>query len=259
MRKINFCLLTGCMLLFVTACRKPLKNVDDYFPEVTSVSAVLQDDGSVQVTGRIESAGKARGSFVDYAGFCMSTSNDPTMLMNQKIGKMDGTEFTAVYPQKFFDQDSTYYFRTWARNDYGYSYGNTIILDSITVKPVTPPCSLSVNYLKVYDVSQAESYYYVEKLGTDNSFKASTMSRDIAFKFGSNLSTRIFKTKDGTPGYGEVNVKFLYGGNYEYLSTGSNVYVNKSDSVTFDISICDALWTVNTFKGYFNTRVIVKK
>lgn len=260
MRKINFCLLTGCMLFFVTACRKPLKNVEDYFPEVTSVSAVLQDDGSVIVTGRIESPGKAKGSFVDYAGFCMNTSNDPTMLMNQKLGKMDGTTFTAVYQQSFFDEDSTYYFRTWARNDYGYSYGKTVRLDSIVATPVVATCNLTLNTLKIYEGAQEEKYYIIYDLKGGNSFRAETSFRRLYFSFGSNLTTKIFKTQTDSPKYGEVMVQVSYGSSDKYLSTGSNVYVNKIDSVTFDISICDAPWPLtSTTNEYFNTHFRVKK
>lgn len=253
MKKLHI-FLAG-VLITGAACRKPLKDVEDYFPKVKTVSAIVQQDGSVKVSGEIESAGKTKGAVIDYAGFCYSTNPDPKMLDKQLIADLDGNNFTGAYSINLFDVDSTYYFRAWATNEYGYAYGDVIRLDSIITPTLTPPCKLDMNMLNI-GASTATVYYdYVGAPDSDNSFSAYSFSGGptIGYRFGSSLTTGIFKTSsDGSPDPGQVYIFFSSGS----LKAGSNVYVNRLSSGKFEITVCDAPWPVGSGTGYFNTHFI---
>src|SRR5688572_16522859 len=124
------------------SCRKALKNVDDYYPVVENTSAVVNQDGSVQVSADVTDKGYGE---LEYVGFCMDTLPVPDMLKNQQVVKeIDGTSFSAVYNINF-NSSKTYYFRSWAANSTGYSYGNVVSLSGIKATPVTAPCTLQPN------------------------------------------------------------------------------------------------------------------
>lgn len=249
-KQIKGYILLISILTLGMACRKPLKNVEDYFPKVTTVSAVVQSDGTVKVTGNIDSPGRTKGAAIDYAGFCVNTNPEPKMLEGQLIGELDGTTFTAVYPATLFNIDSTYYFRTWATNEYGYSYGNVIRLDSIITPTITPPCKLTLNTINIGGSTPTAQLDVMGTPDSDNSFSGYSFSGpSVSFRFGSPLTTGIFKTSDSSPQRGQVYVSFTSGA----LSSGSNVYVNRLSASKFEITICEAPWTSNFTTFYFNT------
>jgi hypothetical protein len=257
MKKIIFSILAITVLLLCNSCRKALKDVNDYFPKVKTVSAIVQLDGSVRVTAEIESEGEAKNSEMENVGFCVSTSSDPKMLERQLIATSNGSSFTATYPVTDFSVDSVYYFRSWATNNYGYSYGNVICVDSIIATPVIPPCTLNMNSVNIGG-SPTYYYYNVDAPDSYNYFRASTLSGpSVEFQFGSALTTGIFQTTtDLSPYAGQVNVSFYSGALYGALKSGSNVYVNKAGPASFEISICDAPWTYSTSTLHFNTHFV---
>jgi hypothetical protein len=144
------------ILVAFTGCKKALSDVKDYYPEVRTESVTVNTDGSVSVVGVIVSEGDAP---IDYAGTCVSTSPTPSMEEGQSFGEVVGGRFTTTYTA--FDPYATYYFRSWAINDYGYSYGNVLALDSISAQPVNAPCSLAVNSIDLGSGFPTETYYSV--------------------------------------------------------------------------------------------------
>ena len=257
MKKLAIAVCMVFILFLNNACRKPLKEVDDYFPVIKTVSAVVQDDGSVLVTGEVESEGKAKDAVIRYVGFCVSTGAEPKMLEKQLIAELSGSHFTGVYPASLFSVDSLYYFRTWGTNRYGYSYGNSIALDSIIAVPVTPPCNLAMNMVNIGG-SQPTAYYDdIKGPSTDNSIVATSFNGpSVTFEFGSALTTGVYQTTTNSSPVGkQVFVSFYYQFISGALNTGSKVYVKKINSTRYEISICEAPWNYNSSTFYFNTRL----
>lgn len=258
MRKILAGLTVITVLLLSNSCRKALKNVDDYFAKVKTVSAIIKQDGSVLITGEIESPGKAKGSAVDYAGVCFSTNSNPKMSDRQIIATLSGNSFVASYPVTNFSVDSVYYFRTWATNGYGYSLGEVVRLDSIIAKPVVAPCTITMNTVNIGGGQPTSSYYSIDAPDSYNYFSASTYSGpSVNFQFGSALTTGIFTTTTNPSPYaGEVFVSFYSGFTSGALSDGSKVYVNLTGTNTYEIQICSAPWTESGSTFYFNTHFV---
>lgn len=259
MKKLIFTLIALGVILLTNSCRKALKDVNDYFPKVKTISAVIQTDGSVKVTGEIESEGEAKNAVIDMAGFCVSTNSEPKMLDMQRIATLDGTTFTFIYPVTEFSVDSSYYFRSWATNNYGYSYGDIIRVDSIIATPVVAPCTLTNNTVNIGGSTPTYSYYNVDAPDSYNFFIASSGGPSVHFQFGSALTTGVFvTTTNSSPAFGEVHVSIYSGFIYGGLSSGSNVYVNKLSASSYEVQICNAPWVPSTGGSpiNFNTRFI---
>jgi hypothetical protein len=258
MKKTLFAFLAIGTILLSNSCRKALKDVNDYFPKVKTVSAVVQMDGSVKVIAEVESIGEAKNAVMENVGFCVSTNPEPKMLDRQMISSLDGSSFTSTYPVTNFSVDSVYYFRSWATNNYGYVYGDIIRVDSIIATPVTPPCTLTMNTVNIGGGNPTYPYYSIDAPDSYNSFSAATYSGPtVNFQFGSAMTTGVFiTTTDPSPTAGQVYVSFYSGFISGALSSGSNVYVNKLSATSFEVAICAAPWVYSSSTFYFNTRFV---
>jgi len=252
-------LLTLLIILsvFTFSCRKPLKDVNDYFPKIKTISASVQTDGTLLLQGEIEPDSYGN---IEYAGFCCSTNGDPQMLDRQMIATISGNTFSATYPINNFHVDSVYYFKSWATNDNGYAYGNVISKDSIILKPITPPCNHNLNYLSLGSIQT----YTVNGVTspTQGGFTwdvnvTCSWGPTVNFRFGSQLTTGIYTTTtSSSPGSKEVNVTFYNGFTSGALSNGSKVYINTIGSGVYDIVVCNAPWISGSATLYFDTHFV---
>jgi hypothetical protein len=241
----------------VLSCRKPLENVEDYFPKVKMLSAQVQTDGSILVTGMIESEGE---SPVESVGFCCGTQSSPPINSKQVIAGTAKT-FSAVFDMNF-NYDSTYYFNAWAVNAHGYSTGVSIAMNNIIGPPVVPTCTPTMNTIKLSGSTPTHTCSDVtdpvESMGL-YSFSATTLTGPIVyFTFGSVISTGIYTTTTSSvPANGEVHINFYDGFTSGTLSTGSNVYVNFISSGVWDVTVCNAPWIYSSSTFYFTSRLTV--
>ena len=224
-----------------------------YYPEVKTVSAVIQNDGSVVVTGEITSNGTTP---ISYAGFCMDSTGSPEMLDAQELSDdVSSTTFTANYSG--FDPYQTYYFRTFATNEFGYAYGNIISLDSIQAPSVTPICTLTANTVNIGGGTPTGTFSSIG--APSQSFDtweiyASSSNTSMTFYFESKPQTGEYITTFSNPPFiGGVKVSFYQGFLSGTLSSGSTVYINQTGPNTWEITICDAPWAYNSSTFYLNS------
>jgi len=247
------------LAILITSCQKPLRNVEDYFPVVKTVSATIQADGSVLVEGEIESEGAAP---LEYIGFSCSTYADHLISERQIMAEsLGGGRFTAVYSGGF-EEDSVYYFKAWATNEYGYAVGNTLQLTGIIGTPVAPPCSLAMNWASIANSTQAGTFSNVsEPIGGSIGYwevRANPWDGPgITLYFGSALTNGVYVTSTNTsPANGEVYVSFYQDFISGSLDAGTKVYVQKISAGTYEINICDAPWKYNSTTFYLNCRMV---
>lgn len=254
MTKIIFSLV---FIVLTASCHQALKEVSDYFPTVTTVSAAIQADGSVLVQGQIEAEGAAP---IDYVGFSCSTRAQPDLTERQIIADYPGdSTFSAIYTG--FEPDSTYYFQAWATNEYGYTVGKVFSLSGIIAAPVTAPCALTPNTCNIGGFQPTADYYIVNAPTSNLNYweiRGQTYSGPLVdYTFGSVVTTGIFTTTTSTsPGPGEVFVSFISDALYAALDAGSKVYVNTISPGVHEITICQAPWRINGGSAvYFNSRM----
>jgi len=101
------------VLLFVFgACQKHTLN--EVLPVVQMTSVVKLGNDSVVVTGTVVTD---NGGALGYEGFCYGTNPLPDITQNQKLFQTDSVHFSV---HLYVNKDSTYYFRCFAANSFGY-------------------------------------------------------------------------------------------------------------------------------------------
>jgi hypothetical protein len=131
---MKYILLTIGTFFVLFACQKPLKNIEDYTPTV-EISLEVLDDGTVKARGKFLTDGAGQ---ITKIGFNFSTKKENDLSENQIL--MDGNaQFEYVFTN-YFHPDSTYYFKAFAVNNFGYDITEPIKLTGIDGKPVLAPC-----------------------------------------------------------------------------------------------------------------------
>lgn len=243
-------LLPVILCLAFISCRKPLDNVEDYFPRVKTESVEVLQNGDVQLEGEIVSEGHAP---IEYIGYCFDSLNVPDLLKNQVSAVVSGTKFTVVYPGYLFDPYKRYYFRSWAANDYGYAYGDIVQLDSISATPIVTPCSPTMNTVTIGGGQPTMTIYSVSAPEADLDswlITAEATTGRYYLEFGSKPATGEYITSTNSSsslGDKNVHVYFYYNMIVGSLKSGTKVYINQTGPDKWEITICDAPWT---FDGY---------
>ncbi|MBL7931093.1 MAG: hypothetical protein JNL60_04300 [Bacteroidia bacterium] len=266
MKNIIAVLVLPIIVFILSTCTKARKNVMDYYPEVSTVSANVTEDGGVEVTANVT----LKTGALNYAGFCMDTLPSPDMMKNQVlVDNLNAAEFKSVYAMNF-DAKKTYYFRSWAASDKGYAYGNTISLTNIKATPLSPPCMLNINSSNIgtmgssgsgpegsaYQVTAVDNFSSTWDI---TSYGYTSSAGTLYFHFGSEPKTKVFTTTEGSA-YGDmVFISVSSGFSSGYVLKGYKVYVNKISEGVFEITVCDAPWKLDggssaTFK--LNARFI---
>lgn len=229
----------------VSACKKARKNVEDYYPKVTTVSASVTGDGNVEVSADVT----LKTGQLQYIGFCMDTVPVPDMVKNQVIVKeLNGSSFRHTYAMDF-NPAKNYYFRSWAASETGYSYGNVVSLSNIRATPASAPCDLTLNtsdiglggsgnIYKVSSVSNFSSTWDINTSGYDS------RAGNLRFSFGSPLKTKVYTTSSSYLSIYSDNVFISVSGGFNsgVVKAGTKVYVNKLSEGVFEITVCDASW-----------------
>jgi len=230
------------LLLVFSTCKRALKDVKDYYPKVETVSATVLGNGSVRMTGRLLKDGESE---VTYYGFCMSKQPIPALDENQiSIEKRSTNDFEGLY--KGFDKNTKYYFRAWANNEFGYSFGEVIELNSIeadTIAPCTPELdkvniegqNIKESYIDVYSREQSD-YWMVS--GKANSHHDFLFFKDRPVTGSYKVVTSFDEINDYT-----VLVE-IRKNNVDYtLDKDSKVYVKVLKNDRAEVTICKAPFT----------------
>ena len=243
------------LAILYSGCKKALLEVEDYFPKVRTETVTANPDGSVTVTGVIVSQG---ASPVDVAGFCSSGSPLPIMTDNQAIAQVSGDHFSVTYSG--LAPYTTYYFRSWATNEHGYSYGDPLRIDSVMAVPVTPPFTPEMNTISPGGGLQEDYYYPLQAMEQNPGvyeLRAQGGYISMRYYFGTPLQTGVYTTQNSVnPGPGQMKLVFYSGTITAGLNNGSPVYVNQLTPTSWEVTICYAPWSLGSGTAYFTTRFV---
>jgi len=208
---------------------------------IETVSAVIQDDGSVLLTGKIVSEGS---SGISELGFGIGENPEPDE--NEIIIKnaiTQGNLFSLVATD--FDENTKYYFRAFAKAAGIVTTGKIIMLENIKAKPVVAPCTPVLNTV---DYGQGTGNF--ANIGASTSpmgWEISTSAKGIFYKirFENKPSTGIYTTVSDFVPAGKGVYILLGDGLSDYpVEPGAKVYVNKIDANKWDITLCQAPFTM---------------
>jgi hypothetical protein len=235
-------IIFSALLMTLSACVP--SDVNEYFPKVTMVSAKVLPDGRVSVVGKLERDGKGDTYFL---GACYSNKPQLDLLENQRLTYtlLADNSFEIIYDDNF-KFDSTYYFRVWASNQYGYVYGDkTLSLSKIAATPVTPPCTLAPNAFSIanntyYDVSRVEKSVFFKT--TSFTVRSYTTATGLIVAFGGTVKTGVYTTVSQYSPEEQGAVSVSYFPNGPLINAGNTVYVTQISSGVFEFTLCNGTW-----------------
>ncbi|MES2655604.1 MAG: hypothetical protein V4620_08445 [Bacteroidota bacterium] len=129
-------ILTG-----IYSCKDSFDLLDDFSgkrPVVITDSVFVYAQDTLAIIGHIKSNGE---SDIEIAGFYYDTYSNPSVLRNQILFGKVKKSFSALITN--LTEDSTYYFNTFAANDYESVKGNEVVFTVPKSKPPVAPCSLA--------------------------------------------------------------------------------------------------------------------
>ena len=247
------------LITIFTACEDSGLDVTEYSPKVVTKNIEIMPDGTVWVAYDLVSEGKDE---IEWIGCSMDTVANPSFQSNLNMATyVDGTTYYSVYNVSDFDSTKTYYFKPFANNVYGLTFGQVMELNNIKSVPVEAPCAITLNTFEflgsertinsITDISFNGAYYkfHVYTFG---------MNMDIAFL--TSPHTGIYKTTHFEYPDKENEVRISVNYSY-YVIADANVYVNELDSETLEITVCDAQHTGGSLGDPypFKLRVIVNR
>lgn len=264
MRKYYFVILAICCTLTFSGCTKedfdlfkdPSENA---VPQVKMISAVMVDEQTALLTADILHGGRAP---LEVNGFCFSATNpNPGVYDNQIIqGGKDGIFQDYVSGLLI---DSTYYFRAFTANEYGYSYSlNVVKLKVPRPKPVIAPCTLPKDKMLdngfTLDIDGVNDSYYDNKYLITVSCYFSG-NRSYKLYFNKMPQTGIYKTVTYSDVEWQdkgVHIEVKTGFNEFSVNKGYDVYINKNSDGSYKMELCTSRYQVTStaaaeLKGHF--------
>lgn len=248
MKLMKYIYLFILATIFVS-CEDSGVDVTEYSPKIVTKNVEVKPDGTVWVAYELVSKGKDE---VEWIGCSMDTVPNPSFQSNLNMATYrDGNTYYSVYNVDEFDSTKTYYFKPFANNVYGLSYGQIAQMNSIKPIPVEVPCNNPLNQFEflgstryfsyVSDIWYLSNYYEIE---------ASTSGIQVDISFLTSPRNGIYKTTyyEYPDESNEVRVSITSFSNY-YVLADANVYVNEIDAETLEITICDARHSGGQFGG----------
>jgi hypothetical protein len=233
-------------------CRKRLSTYSAHLPQVKTVSAVQQADGSVLVTGELLKKGE--GDF-NYVGFYVDTAPGRAINMNQKIvSELNGNKFQFTY-SGIFTKFKKYYFGAFAACEDGYVIGELFPLTPNAIDSVDIPCTPALAkfewedpFNRVEDISSVvidtSSYFEITAHSASSPIKLRFKKMPHSGSYNITSSVNV----DSNQVYIKIN---------SYVVNGIGVvYLRRTDTRTMEVTICrtSGYDNLHTVMGHFTTR-----
>jgi hypothetical protein len=231
------------------SCKK--LTYDDAIPKVTIVSASFYSLDSVILHGKITTRG---ASAIEYTGFAFDTHPNLSLLKNQVLLKNGSTDFSAIVHAY---HDTTYYFKAFAANSFGYSSSNVIQFKVPAPAPVVAPCTLTNNYITDNGVGQTAT-----AIGSASNPSYGNYAVDI---YESSEDVYVFfpyvpingiytTTSDGyNIGHGQVYI-YINNFNLYSINSGGKVYVSINNGIT-TVSFCSLNYSIGNYNATISGKV----
>jgi hypothetical protein len=251
---IIFLLLGGLLIL---GCQKRLKNTKDYHP--TLQLTVESVPGGQQVTVEVIDLGAAP---IEVVGFCFSSSADFSIEENQQIQNAGNSyTFSYTYPNAFFEEGGSYYFKAFTTSEYGYIVSNVVYMDEVEFLSVEAPCTqqeyrfrLSGSLSNIIGTSTAvsQSFDYIEYRNYVDGGPAV-----IGIQFRSQPATGIYSSSQYNYDLSPTEARIYMGMNGVTLEGGS-IYVNHLGGNEYRVQACDVPFKFGSTNTTMDAHWIIK-
>jgi hypothetical protein len=240
-----FFLFIAAGIIMLNGCSK---NYNDALPSCSFVSAVPYGQDSILIVGQVTKQG---ASPVEYNGFAYSNQPNFDITSNQ-VGCALNRQglFQAVIP---INPDSTYYFKCYVANEYGYTVSGNYKYTVPYPAPDSAPCSLTNNV--VTDNRIAWTMFYISGAGNASFGSYGIQASDMSGSEELNIYFNIVPvngvyTTDGDEqdfidnSYKKFSVLIVLGNFTQYtVNSGGKVYVAQNKDGTTTLSFCTLTYT----------------
>lgn len=256
------------IILFSGCDKDPFDLFDDFkgkTPVISTDSIYLLSFDSVVVFSHIVSKG---GSDIEIAGLCFDNQPNPSEISNQLLFNSSQNNFATIVTG--LDEDSTYYFKTFAANSFGSVKGNIISFTVPSSKPPVAPCVLPAGKITdngfSYTVGTTYSgsvYAYLGSYGIIASLATISGQCDYSFDFNEQPVNGIYTVNAyNFEQHNKRSISMFIRYSFERyrIKDGGKIYIEQIEkgSGKYKISFCDLSYTPTstTFKtkGSFNTQ-----
>ena|ERR1035437_4692000 len=230
---LNLTLLLALSICFsFIGCKKHTFN--DALPKVTIQSVVPYGFDSVIITGKITSVGIGK---IDYVGFCYSSSPNPLIIQNQVLKNGTDGAFTAIL---LAYQDSTYYFKSFAANEFGYAASSVFKYIVPKATPAIAPCTLTNNQINDNGSTFAVSAFGSSTNPPYGNYSVSIYgNEDITICFLNTPQNGIYTTSSDGSNLSANQVLITISNFYQYtINGGQKLYVSLNTNGTTTLSSC---------------------
>ncbi len=245
------------VIFFTISCEEVEKDVKSYSPKVETKNVEIMEDGNVWVSYDIVSNGL---SDLEWVGCSVDTVLNPSVESMQKLASyVDGSTYYSVYAASDFDKTKKYYFRPFANNMYGLSFGNNFELDSIAPIPVTIPCNLTLNRFNF--LGSTYQYNFISSSNSNGwEVTGNASAANVYFIFYKLPKNGVYKTTGSNipEKSNEVSIRISKFNTY-YVLADAKVYVEEIDDFTLEITVCEGLTNNGSGTAPFFTRFQVEK
>lgn len=226
------------------------KSYEGALPTCSFVSAAPYGQDSLLIEGQVNNQGAAP---IEYAGFAYSHQPNFDILSNQ-VQVPAQQQFFAVIPAY---PDSTYYFKCYVANEYGYAISTNYKYTVPHPKPDSAPCSLTTNIIN--DNHNAWNMAYISNSGGFGSYgieaSDATGYEVVNFYFNMTPVSGVYTTDGSEEDFidnpnNKFSVLIVLGSFTQFtVNSGSQVYVAKYKDGTTTISFCTL--TYSAFSSNF--------
>jgi hypothetical protein len=258
-RKIFYpCLSFLFAAAIFSGCKKA--RYEDALPVTEITSVTMIDDETAEVKGKLVSPGEAG---IEYLGFCYGYTPNPDMESNETLVQPgeDGTFTGKVKLQ----QDSTYYFRAFATNYFGYSMSRDFEYTVPHAGPQIAPCPLDDNTILLMSTKYpvggtgfSHPLYGTHGVYADSEWGTGGPGIEIEFK--KYPANGVYTTVDDGwdfRDYGKTSEVYVSVSD-ETVEPGGKVYVSENPDGSLLISFCDLKFYFSSSEINTSAKFVVK-
>jgi len=235
-------MITVIIALVLSSCQFDLFEKNEFqLPETKIITVSNNEVNETEITFSVSDPSDKE---IKYIGICYNQTGEPKSNENQQLfeGKI-GTFTTKISDLK---PDSTYYFRSFSANEFGYSESQVISYKIPEPTPIYAPCSVNVNTIEedntsynIYSEYASANSGNAGNYGVDLMYNSFSGSKNLKFSFNSLPGTGIYTTTDLSGISNDNKSVYVNITNVATIKSGAKLYIENINSDSLRLTFCD--------------------
>lgn len=232
--------------VFLTSCQFDLFEKDEF--QLPNTKILMVSNNEVNETEITFSVSDPTDNAIDYMGICYNQLGDPNASENQNL--LQGERGSFIIQISDLKPDSTYYFRSFVANDFGYSESNVVSYQIPEPTPIFAPCTINVNTIEEDNSPYSISSSFASKnsgsagnYGVDLMYSSFSGQKNLKLSFNSLPTTGIYSTSGLSNFSSNSKNVYVYLTNVSTIQSGAKLYVENINGDSLRLTFCDFKYT----------------